>query len=237
MADRRGAFAALYGKGLPGSKTNTSWTNPNADYENAVAAFVRAVLRSRTFRNEFKVFLARIEPPGWVNALSQTLIKLTAPGVADIYQGMELWAYTLVDPDNRAPVDYNLRRALLAQLDNCTPEQIWARAPEGLPKLWVIRQALALRKRHPEWFGAQAGYRALVPSVGENVVAFQRGGAICIVPRLSVQAINTPEVRLKIPAGKWKNELTGDIIQGGSVLVNGLLARFPVVLLSKVDAF
>jgi (1->4)-alpha-D-glucan 1-alpha-D-glucosylmutase len=218
------------------AKTHTSWTNPNAGYENAVAGFVRAVLRSRTFRAELKRFLARIEPVGWVNALAQTLVKLTAPGVADIYQGSELWAYTLVDPDNRAPVDYALRRALLEQLDECSPEQIWARAPEGLPKLWVIRQALALRKQHPQWFTAEGGYRPLLPSGGENVVAYRRGGAICIVPRLSLHARTMANVSLKIPAGKWKNEMTGEIIQGGEVMAAALLERFPVALLSKMGA-
>jgi len=123
---------------------------------------------------------------------------------------------------------------LLGQLDECSPEQIWARAPEGLPKLWVIRQTLALRKQHPQWFTADGGYRPLLPSDGENVVAYQRGGAICIVPRLSLHAKAMADVSLKIPAGKWKNELTGEIIQGGDVRFGAVLARFPVALLSKV---
>ena len=90
-----------------------------------------------------------------MNALAQTLLKLTAPGVPDLYQGTEVWNVSLVDPDNRRPVDYDLRRRLLHEVEGATPEQVWARVDEGLPKLWLIRQALALRRRQPERFGPQ----------------------------------------------------------------------------------
>jgi len=87
-------------------------------------------------------------------------LKLTAPGIPDFYQGSELWDLSLVDPDNRRPVDYDLRRRLLADLaGSLSPEAIRARADEGLPKLWLIRQALHLRRRRPELFGRDATYR------------------------------------------------------------------------------
>jgi len=217
------------------AKTNTSWTNPNLEYENAVAGFVRAVMKSRTFRRELQAFVARIAPAGWVNSLAQTLIKLTAPGVPDIYQGAELWVYTLVDPDNRAPVDYEKRRALLSGLDDFTPEQIWERAREGLPKLWVVRQALSLRRRHPEWFDQSGGYTPLCPGTSDNLVAYQRGGAICAVPRLTARPGALGGVRLELPAGEWRNELTGDVLRGGEISAVDLFRRFPVALLARVD--
>ncbi len=220
-------------KAVREAKLNTSWTIPNAEYEAAVVGFTRAALRSRTFRKEFLAFLERIQPAGWVNALAQGLVKLCAPGVPDIYQGAELWVYTLVDPDNRAPVDYGLRRRLLAELDRCTPEEIWARAPEGLPKMHVLRQALALRRRHPEWFGPGSDYRPLYPSQGDSMLAFRRGGAICVVPRLNLRAGNRKEMQLRLPPGRWRNVFTGDVLRG-EISVSDLLSRFPVALLEKI---
>src|SRR4029077_5886502 len=106
------------------------------------------------FRSDLEAFVAPLVEPGRINSLAQTLIKLTAPGVPDLYQGTELWTLTLVDPDNRAPVDYTLRRRLLDELEDATPEDIWRRIDEGLPKLWTIRQALGLRRGGPELAGA-----------------------------------------------------------------------------------
>lgn len=222
-------------KAMRESKANTSWTNPNAAYEDCVAGFVRAVMKSRTFRRELQAFVTRIEPAGWVNSLAQTLIKLTAPGVPDIYQGAELWIYTLVDPDNRSPVDYDKRRSLLAELDDSTPEAIWERAREGMPKLWVVRQALGLRRRRPEWFAPGAGYAPLDTGGSEHLVAFQRGGAICAVPRLAARSGVLRGVRLELPAGQWRNELTGETFGGGEIPAVDLFRRFPVALLARVE--
>src|ERR1019366_2324003 len=103
-------------------------------------------------------FVDSVRDAGWVNSLGQTLLKLTAPGVPDIYQGTELWDFSLVDPDNRRPVDYARRRRLLAELSHVAPASVWARRSEGLPKLWVIRQALDLRRRDPAVFGPEGSY-------------------------------------------------------------------------------
>lgn len=91
--------------------------------------------------------------PGRVNSLAQTLLKLTAPGVRDLYQGTELWELSFVDPDNRRPIDYDRRRRLLAELEGATPEAIWARIDDGLPKLWVTSQALHFNgdTTHVQW--------------------------------------------------------------------------------------
>jgi (1->4)-alpha-D-glucan 1-alpha-D-glucosylmutase len=181
-----------------------------------------------------------VEPliaPGRIVSLAQTLIKLTAAGVPDIYQGTELWDLTLVDPDNRRPVDYEMRRHLLAALQDATPEAIWARADEGLPKLWVIRQALALRRQHPEWFGPAGDYRPVQVSGARaaHAVAFARGtGAVTIVPRLILGlAGNWGDTWIEIPAGWWRNWLTGETVNGGTVQLADLTRRFPVALLGR----
>ena len=93
-----------------------------------------------------KQFVEPLIKPARVTSLSQILLKLTCPGVPDIYQGMELWDLSLVDPDNRRPVDYDLRRRLLNEIDRLTAQQILEREEEGLPKMWVISQALKTRR-------------------------------------------------------------------------------------------
>src|SRR5690606_21759494 len=107
-------------KALREAKVNTSWTSPNEEYENAISRFIQEIL-SQSSRNRFvedmSEFANELAVPGFLNGLSQTLLKLTAPGVPDVYQGTELWDFGLVDPDNRRPVDYDVRRQLLAQIE------------------------------------------------------------------------------------------------------------------------
>ena len=205
-------------KAICEAKVHTSWTHTNADYEEAVRGFVTDVLADPEFTADLATFVASLVQAGRVNALAQTLLKLTAPGVPDLYQGTEVWNLSLVDPDNRRPVDYDLRRRLLHELEGATPEQMWARVDEGLPKLWLIRQALALRRRQPELFGPQGDYQPLLAK-GEraaHVVAFMRGkGVVTVVPRL-VLGLNGDwgNTTLKMPDGSWRNELTGDDVDG-----------------------
>ncbi len=131
-----------------------------------------------------------IQQAGWSNSLAQTLLKYTAPGVPDLYQGAELWDLSLVDPDNRRPVDYALRHDLLKQMQRMTARQVMERACEGLPKLWTIHHALKLRREHPEWFNAAAGYTplAVTGKKREHAIAFLRGDAVVtVVPRWSMK--------------------------------------------------
>jgi (1->4)-alpha-D-glucan 1-alpha-D-glucosylmutase len=222
------------------AKVHTSWTKMNQAYEEAVRGFVADVLADREFTADLEAFVSPLVEPGRVNGLAQTLLKCTAPGVPDFYQGSELWALSLVDPDNRRPVDYGLRRQRLAALEGSTPEVIWGRMDEGLPKLWVIRQALALRRRQPALFGPQAEYQPLSGrgARAEHVVAFARGGrVITVVPRLVIGLKgHWADTTIEIPHGAWHNELTGDEVRGGAVRLAELLARFPVGLLLREEA-
>ena len=149
------------------AKTHTSWTDPRPAYEDALSGFIADALADPRFLADLEAFVAPLVEPGRINSLAQTLVKLTAPGVPDLYQGTELWTLTLVDPDNRAPVDYGLRRRLLDELEDAAPEDVWRRIDEGLPKLWTIRQALGFRRRRPELFGPGPRYRP--PAFGRAV--------------------------------------------------------------------
>jgi (1->4)-alpha-D-glucan 1-alpha-D-glucosylmutase len=222
------------------AKAHTSWTAPNEAYEDALRAFVEGALADAGFVADVETFVAPLVGPGRINSLAQTLLKLTAPGVPDLYQGTELWTLTLVDPDNRRPVDYALRRRLLGELDALAPGAMLARSDEGLPKLWVVRQSLALRRRRPDLFGPGRAYRALAAAGrrAEHVVAFGRGeGAITVTPRLVLTLRGDWEdTTIEIPRGRWTNVLTREGLEGGVMRVEDLLARFPVALLERDEA-
>jgi (1->4)-alpha-D-glucan 1-alpha-D-glucosylmutase len=194
-------IVAYMNKALHEAKVNTSWVNPNLDYDQAVEAFVRAIL-DRTPANEFLADLAewsrQIAESGMLNSLAQTLLKLTAPGVPDIYQGNEIWDWSLVDPDNRRPVDYNLRATLLtsieaqddatgARLAECVRELV-AHREDGRIKLYLTRKMLHYRAAHAELF-ANGDYLPLeaAGTRSEHVCAFARSGTgeavIVVVPR------------------------------------------------------
>jgi (1->4)-alpha-D-glucan 1-alpha-D-glucosylmutase len=221
------------------AKTHTSWTDPRPAYEDALRGFIVDSLADPKFLAALEPFVAALIEPGRITSLAQTLVKLTAPGVPDLYQGTELWTLTLVDPDNRAPVDYPLRRRLLDELDEATPEEVWRRIDEGLPKLWTIRQALGLRRRRPEPFGARGAYHPLEArgARARHVLAFARGEAvITIVPRLVLGLGGEwGDTSLELPAGRWRNELTGDVVSGGPLRLADLLRRFPIALLARED--
>ncbi|MGG7054943.1 malto-oligosyltrehalose synthase [Nitrosomonas sp. ANs5] len=224
-------------KAIREAKTHTSWTQPQPDYEQAIQQFVQAVLADGKFRHQLEAFVQPLIAPGRINSLAQTLLKLTAPGVPDIYQGTELWDLNLVDPDNRRPVDYHERAQLLAEIAGLTIEQILARSDEGLPKLWVIRQALHLRQQYAEYFGPAGSYQPLMVSGSKAVhaVAFMRGQTVAVVtPRLLLGLKEDwQDTAVELPTGAWYNLLTGDRLEGGLASVKVILDRFPVGLLSR----
>lgn len=222
------------------AKVHTSWTDPVPAYEEAVRKFIDRIYDDFDFIESLNEFVAALIHPGRINSLAQTLLKITAPGVPDFYQGSELWNLALVDPDNRRPQDFDLRRRMLADLRSATPEQVMKRIDEGMPKLWLIRQGLALRKQHPEWFGPQAGIEPLEVR-GErrgHVVAFMRGDSVVtIVPRLVAQlGDDWRDTEIDLPRGEWTNHLTGERLRGSRIRLAELMRRFPVALLAREGA-
>jgi (1->4)-alpha-D-glucan 1-alpha-D-glucosylmutase len=234
-ADRAKAYML---KAMREAKQQTSWVQNNQLYEEALNAFIESVLTHQPFLDLLEKIVTRVLLPGRVNSLAQTLLKHTAPGVPDLYQGGELWDLSLVDPDNRRPVDYRLRRDLLKLALKATPQTLAPRLPdpsdEGLPKLFLITIALHLRKEHPDFFGPEALYtpiEAQGPASG-NVIAYSRGtNLITIAPRLSVD-LDWKDTTITLPPGLWHNALTGAQDLTGALPLTSLLTDFPVALLT-----
>ena len=181
-------MAAFAIKAAREAKLHTSWTNPDEAYERGVRGWIDARYDDPTFMAATAQLVADVlDEPGRVKSLAQKLVQLTMPGIPDVYQGTELWDYSLVDPDNRRPVDYEERRRLLAAGDH--------------PKLRVVQTALAARRR----LGDLGSYAALpAPS---DVVAFVRGaGLVTIVPRLTTRPV---DLAIRLPPGEWLDLLPG----------------------------
>jgi len=231
-----GRITAYMEKAAREAKIHTSWTQQNKEFEDALKLFIQSIFNSPEFVTDLEKFVATILVPGRINSLAQTLIKCTAPGVPDTYQGSELWDHRLVDPDNRGEVDYGLRQVLLSELkDGITPEELMEKMEAGLPKLCVIYRALQLRRENPEWFNEAADYIPL-PVEGakqEHLIAFRRGEAIAVMaPRWNIKlGRGFASTSVELPEGRWTNLFTGETTKGGKLLVQKILSRFPVALL------
>jgi (1->4)-alpha-D-glucan 1-alpha-D-glucosylmutase len=213
--------------------TSTTWTNQNEEFEEQLHGLVDAAFDDPATAAEIDAFVARIAPLGWSNSMSQKLLQLTMPGVPDVYQGTELWDFSLVDPDNRRPVDYALRRKLLAALD---AGEVPALDESGAAKLLVVSRVLRARRDNPEWF---AGYEpvAVTGSGADHVVAFDRGGVVAVATRLPAKLADDGwgDTALQLPNGAWRDLLTGArfVSDVAGIAADVLLARLPVALLVR----
>jgi len=256
-------------KAVNEAKVNTSWINPNQEYMEALHNFIARILtpgsenRPNSFLRQIEEFVPRIALFGVINSISQTLIKLTSPGVPDIYQGQELFDFSLVDPDNRRPVDFELRRRHLREMIERSREeqgisrlcgemlQDWS---DGRLKLWVTRCALHARREHRELFELGNYVPLKVAGTGErNVVAYARtfGQRMAVVatPRFTYSMMGGEE-RMPIgeawgateivlppisPGPPMKNLLTGEILPAGqqTLLCHEVFASFPLALLLR----
>jgi (1->4)-alpha-D-glucan 1-alpha-D-glucosylmutase len=207
-------------KALREAKRTTNWIEPDEAHEAAVARFCRALYEHRPFRADFERFADELARAGDRAALGQLLLKLAVPGVPDIYQGDELLALSLVDPDNRREVDWERRRGLLAEVrSNAGP------TPETR-KLWLIHRALALRARRPEAFAGD--YEPL--EAGRDACAFVRGGAVVAAAAIRGDGAG---VRVELPAGRWRDALGGGEHAGGPVELAELVGELGVGLLER----
>src|SRR3954464_12536006 len=188
--------------------TSTTWTDPDEEFEARLHALVDAAYDDEAAAARIHKFVQRIAGFGRSNSLSQKLLQLTMPGVPDVYQGTELWDLSLVDPDNRRPVDYAQRRRLLAALDHGEIPEV---DESGAAKLLVVSRTLRARRDHPEWFD---GYEP-VPAAGpaaDHVVAFDRGGIVTVATRLPAglaAAGGWADTAVQLPTGAWRDLLTG----------------------------
>jgi (1->4)-alpha-D-glucan 1-alpha-D-glucosylmutase len=218
------------------AKINTSWHEPNHSYEEKIRGFVGGVFQSPEFIASLEQFIAPLILPGRVNSLAQTLIKMVAPGVPDFYQGSELWDLSLVDPDNRRPVDFELREQALLRCRQFTPSQVSAECDAGIPKLWMIDRLLSLRRERPEDFSPQSKYQPLVAQGSHlgRLLAFRRGdNLIAVVPRFTLTlGGDWGDTRLPLPGGVWRDLFSGQILQREASPA-ALFADFPVSLLVR----
>jgi (1->4)-alpha-D-glucan 1-alpha-D-glucosylmutase len=190
-------------KALREAKVHTSWLSPDEPYENAVRRFAAAILdrgRASAFLDSFLPFERRVAELGIYNGLSQLLVKVTAPGVPDFYQGTELWDLDLVDPDNRRPVDYARRRRMLDAIvcrrenDQATRiGELLASRNDGRIKMFVMMRALAARRQRADVFAGEYLPLTVTGARRESLFAFARQHenqyAITCVPRLLVSVM------------------------------------------------
>jgi (1->4)-alpha-D-glucan 1-alpha-D-glucosylmutase len=216
------------------AKQHTDWNDRNVEYDAALKHFVEVTLDDENFVGDFENFISSLSEAAQIVSLAQTLIKLTAPGAPDIYQGNELWEFSLVDPDNRRPVDFEIRKQLLAEIKNPSAEKIWKRRDEGLPKLFLIQKILQLRARRPEIFSGNYEPLFVREKKTDRVFGFIRGAEIiAIVPRFTIESKNNwNDSALKLPSGNWHNEFAGGKF-AGEITVAELFKKFPVALLIR----
>jgi (1->4)-alpha-D-glucan 1-alpha-D-glucosylmutase len=227
-------------KAVREAKVFSSWTSSNDAYENAVTEFVARAIAHRTFLDDFLPFQAEVARLGLINSLAQTLLRLTAPGVPDTYQGQELWDFSLVDPDNRRPVDYAQRRELLDSIRDTTDGRaLLDRASDGRLKLFITWRVLTLRREQPGLF-TTGTYEPLHTSGAKAAHAFafarrhEDRAAIAIIPRLpATLGDGWGNTTLVFPRGTWHNVFTGARLSssGAPLPVGEILADFPVALL------
>lgn len=221
LPDRLHGYAE---KAMREAGDRTTWTEPDEAYESAVHAAVDAVFESAEVQQVLVDLATRIDEPAQSNSLAAKLVAITMPGVPDVYQGSELWETSLVDPDNRRPVDFDHRAEVLAG----------TAADDAAAKLHVTCTALMLRRERPELF---TGYEPVTASGAQagHVVAFDRGGAITVATRLPVglaAADGWGDTTLDLPDGQWHDLLTGLDTDGR---LGDLLAAHPVALLVRKD--
>jgi len=256
-------------KALREAKLHTSWVNPNHPYEEAVGQFVRRILApsaGNRFISDFTPFASRVAFAGAVNSLGQTILKVAAPGTPDFYQGTELWNFSLVDPDNRQPVDFQLRSRRLEEAAyagsgnrQTIVQRLLAHWQDGALKLWIIREALSLRRRHRDVF-LHGAYRPL-ENWGTHklhVMSFVRHvgstWVLVVVPRLATKLVagaawpigrdvwgEDAVIVPKDAPGRWRNVFTGvsiDVSRGAmwqTLPMANVLAHCPVALLESEE--
>jgi (1->4)-alpha-D-glucan 1-alpha-D-glucosylmutase len=247
--DLRARLVAFMQKAAREAKLETSWNRPDEDYEAGLRAFVEGALSDDGFMVDVAQWSERIDIAGATNALAQTVLKLCAPGVPDTFQGCELWSQSLVDPDNRRPVDFAARRTMLSRIMARSDDpaglsrELLATWQDGALKLYVTHAALRTRARLPEVF--RAGDYEPVDG-GEHVVAFARTLAerrvIVLVPRLTLSLVNSAgrwatgdvwhDATVELRHGVYRDVLTGRRHQAGPTLrLADIFADLPVALL------
>jgi len=234
---------------------------PNEEYEKNYTLFAEEILsrnRKNDFHDDFIPFQRKVAHYGMINSLSQVILKIMSPGIPDFYQGTELWDFSLVDPDNRQPVDYELRKKLLAEIKSCTVNDnadlinsFTSGVKDGKIKLFTIYHSLKLRNGNSDLF-EKGSYLKLEPK-GEkrtNIFSFARNfedkWIVVIVPRFSTELVNEYEFPVgekvwkdtfvELPLHKrFKNIFTNEeFIEGNKICMSTAMRKFPGAVLKSV---
>jgi (1->4)-alpha-D-glucan 1-alpha-D-glucosylmutase len=257
--DYQGRIEEYLLKAMREAKVHTDWIAQNGEFEDALLNFARQLLDPEgSFLPAFLPFKNRIAHYGVINALSQSVLKITSPGVPDVYQGGELWDFSLVDPDNRRPVDYALRKQYLSEIEGVGEDrrpgylqELLALHADGRVKLFTIYHTLQCRNRLPALF-AKGGYTPATASGphADKVVAFLRsnaeGAVLVVAPRFPARLVAEGEWPLgekvwgdtalalpgELESKTWRDIFTGVRLRPGNrVSLAQLLTRFPVAVL------
>ena len=209
---------------------STRWTAPREEFEARMHALIDSAFDDEHVVGILEHVLDTVRQPGWSNSLSAKVIQLTAPGVPDVYQGSELWETSLVDPDNRRPVDFDERQLYLAAIDAGAHPPI---DESGAAKLLVTSRALRLRRDRPEFFTRYAAIEAY-GSAAKHVVAFDRGEALTVATRLPIGLVRHGgwgDTSVIVAGRPVTDVFTGRHFDGGTLRLSEVLERYPVALL------
>jgi len=233
----KGRFQAYMQKAVREAKVYSSWFFPDINYETKLQNFIASIFVDAKFCARLNKFVVQICELGRINALAQVVLKLTAPGIPDIYQGSELWNMTLVDPDNRLPIDFNFHMRLFKEMLTLSPAKILQRMETGLPKMWVTYKILELRNKAPYLFNNSA-YTPLFFTEEEKQpgIAFLRNTKLLIVVPRMVASLKAQwkSAWLTIPEGNWQNIFTNEKISGDKIMLANILQNFPVAVFCKI---
>jgi (1->4)-alpha-D-glucan 1-alpha-D-glucosylmutase len=224
-------------KAVKEAKVHTSWVNQDDEYEHALHTFIHSILSDENFTELIEKFVETIREPGFIKSLSLTLLKLTCPGIPDIYQGCELPARCLVDPDNRRPVDFDIRREMLEEIESADAEAVMEYRQEGRPKMFLIHRVLHFRRKNPGLFSSESSYIPVETDSGKEpeILGFIRrnGKKQCLtaVPRYVTTRRKETYLSLDTET-RWRNILTGEDLPGGTLSQDVLFKRFPVAFLT-----
>jgi (1->4)-alpha-D-glucan 1-alpha-D-glucosylmutase len=253
-------IAAYMVKALREAKRHSNWLNPNLPYETAVTAFTNGLLSNHDFLEVFLPLQQKVAFYGVYNSLSQTLLKITCPGIPDFYQGSELWDLALVDPDNRRPIDYTQRQTLLKEVTQIQPSKVpnlLKNSADGKIKLYLIQRALRCRRElHAVFEEGEYVPLAVRGFCAGNVVAFCRRRGSCYVLVFASRyptellkpdvawgnaGVDWVDTYVMLPAGapaRWHDILTDQTFHSmcGRFPLRVVMGRFSVALLWGDDA-
>ena len=231
-------------KAVREASVSTAWVDGDEDFERELTRFIDFLFTNPRARGVVEGCVARVSEPGWANALAATALQLTLPGVPDVYQGQELWEPSLVDPDNRRPVDFTARDARLGELDAAAPGSAAATPAvdeTGAARMLLTSRVLRLRREHPELFGDYTPLETTGALAG-HALGFDRGGAATVVTRfpatLAAEGGFTDETVALAP-GTWQDVLTHrefTAAQDAPVALAELLDTYPVAILRRKDS-